>query len=441
MLFRSPGVRSGLAWFDDNEENVSAAVRTTVDEPGLRKDGVRLVRAALWAWMMRERFEDLQRGVLAFGAADAPVESEADAVIQAIDAIYHVMVAARGGEPIDEQAFATRMDAIVEAARRQPSELSAAAPTLLAGVQSALADHHVGAVWSRGFRLDLTDGDELPEWTRAFLSLLASAIAQNSGDIETLGIRSEQALEMFRELGDVWGIAFASQMRSEWLLLEGRLEEALEVADSATTGLEGLTSLSDVTQQRGLGINALLRLGRVDEARERLDLLLEVAHADGSERSILQAEFTAATFALAEGDGEAALGHLALLPGLTASDPVDQLIAWGGSLAARAHLLSGRPDAARAELRTALAPALRSGDQPVIADTALTLATWLAATGRIDDARRAFAASIRIRGGVDATDPTVRRLSETLGTTQTAPEEYTSGAAMVELEQLARLLD
>lgn len=440
-VLRGPGVRRGLEWFDQNEENVSAAVRATVDTPALREDGVRLVRAALWAWMMRERFDELQRGIKAFGATAAPLESEADVIVQGIGAITHIMTMARRDEPLDAGALSTRIDTIVDAARRYPSELSAALPTLLEGVTGALADHIVGTVWSRDFRLDLTGTGDLPEWTRAFLSMLASAIAQNSGDVETLGVESERAVAMFRDLGDVWGIAFASQMRSEWLLLAGRLEEALNVADAATTGLEGLTSVSDVVQQRGLGVTALLRLGRLDEAQARLGDILEVAHADGSERGILQAEFTAATFALATGDGEEALRHLALMPGVAAPGPVDQLVAWRGSLSARAHLLIGRTDAARSELHTALAPALRSGDQPVIADTALTLATWLAAIDRTDDARRAFAASVRLRGGLDATDPTVARLRASLGEPPTAPEEYTPDAALVELEALARLLD
>ena len=63
--------------------------------------------------------------------------------------------------------------------------------------------------------------DDAPEWTRAFVSMMRSAIAQNSGDVDTLGVESERALALFRELGDVWGIAFASQMRSEWLMLAG----------------------------------------------------------------------------------------------------------------------------------------------------------------------------------------------------------------------------
>lgn len=441
-VLRGPRVREGLAWFDANEENVTAAVRTTIATDSLRTEGVRLVRASLWAWMMRERFDDLQRGILAFGSPTAPLESEADAVVQGVDAMVRVMMAARGGEVPDQQAFAERADAIIAAADRHASELTAALPTLLDGVRRALQQFAPGSVWSRDFRLDLRGTERLTDWTRAFLSMLASAIAQNTGDVETLGVESERALRLFRRLGDVWGIAFASQMRSEWLLLQGRLDEALDVADSATVGLEGLTSVSDVLQQRGLGVSALVRLGRLDEGRARLDDMLAVAHADGSERSILLAEFAAATFALATGDADDALRHLSLMPAGAESGPVDQLIAWGASLRARAHLLAERTEEARTEVLTALEPALRSGDQPVIADTALTLALLFAATGRPSDALRAFGASVRIRGALDATDPTVRRLRALVGDpTTAAPEEPSPDAALTELTLLARSLE
>ncbi|MFX6949379.1 hypothetical protein ABTH81_20045, partial [Acinetobacter baumannii] len=44
-------------------------------------------------------------------------------------------------------------------------------------------------------------------------------------------VESERALRIFTEVGDPWGTGIASQLRSEWLILAGRLQEALAVSD------------------------------------------------------------------------------------------------------------------------------------------------------------------------------------------------------------------
>ncbi len=74
------------------------------------------------------------------------------------------------------------------------------------------------------------------------------------------------ALDLFTELGDVWGIALSEQMHSLWLAVCGRLEEALELSDSSTEHMRMITTSWDLAQQQGLAIQMLLRLGRRDEA-------------------------------------------------------------------------------------------------------------------------------------------------------------------------------
>ena len=441
---RGPDVREALAWFDADEENLSAALRASGEQPDLEDVGVRLVRACIWTWLMRERFEEMQSGVARFAEAAAALDSEPAVVVRAI-ALLGTAFARDLGAAMDEVAVATPLDSemtdrvpqgarpgdptpgglallqretplVVAAARAHRSELSAAVGPLLSGIVAAVEAHLPGTPWSRGFTIDDDGIMDAPDWTRAFLSMLRSALAQNGGDNETLGVESEKALSMFRELGDVWGIAFSSQMRSEWLQLAGRLDEALAVADASTEGLAGLTSTTDLVQQRSQSIGLLLRLGRFDEARARLAGSRELARSIESQRAIAQTELDAAMIAIAAGDGATALGHLdpidlELLPSFP-----DQMIAWSQSRRAQALLLENRTDDAHAALGRALPAAARSGDHPIVADVAVSVAGWLATTGRDADARRALIAAARLRGGVDAADPFLTVMRTRLGT-------------------------
>ncbi|MFK4835510.1 ATP-binding protein [Microbacterium sp. ZW T2_14] len=444
-LLRGPHVREGLAWFDADEENLTAALRTCAEQPGLEDVGIQLVRACFWTWIMRERFTELQSGIRRFGDAAAVLDSEPAVVVRAIailglafrpdpggamsapvataptaggapDAAIQSArsaseeSAAHPGEPTPSGLARLEREApaVVAAAAVHRSELSAAVPPLLHGLLEEARRHVPGAPWTRSFTIRDEGLEDAPAWTRAFLSMVRSALAQNTGDSETLGAESDRALSMFLELGDVWGTAFASQMRSEWLQLAGRLEEALAVADASTEGLAGLTSTTDLVQQRSQSIGLLLRLGRIDEARERLAGSRELARSYESPRALAQTDMDAAMIEIAVGDGAAALRHLdaidaEMLPAFPA-----QLTAWSQSRRAQALLLDGRADEAHDALRRAYPAAARSGDQPIVSDVAVSIAGWLAVTGRDADARRALVAAARLRGGVDTTDPFLR---------------------------------
>jgi len=453
-LLRGPRVREAIAWYDANEENLTSALRTA-EAAGDRALGIRVLRGALWAWAMRERFGALSTGLETFATDDAPLDDEPTVVACGLRLLFDVFTATAGragSSAMDagmHAAFRARAVEIGSAARAHPSELSLVLPPLLTAVVHAMDDPD--ARWARmqGLRLDEIDDPDAPAWTRALLAVLRTGIAQNAGEIDALGDGSADALAVFRTLGDPWGIALASQMRAEWLMLHGRLDEALTVADAAHAQLVGLTSTSDILQQRSMSIVILGRLGRFDEAHAQLADIEGMARADGSARALLQFRFTAATLAIAAGDGEAAVAHLTspettmttFGPGGPRSPggpdgpggaddsagagrqngpdgpggPGEQFRAWVGARTAQALLLQGRASDAAAPLRAAIPQARASGDQPIISDAVLTLAWWLAVTGRPDEARRAFGQAVRVRGHADETDPVYRRVEALVG--------------------------
>lgn len=420
-LLRGPRVREAIAWYDANEENLSAALRIA-EASGDRVVGTRVLRGALWAWAMRERFPSLSAGLEVFAGDDAPLDGEPAVVVCGLGLLLSMFVQTAGGgrlDPADEARFRERAGQLAAAVRSYPSELSLVLPPLLGAVGHALdaPDHRASRMW--GLRLEDVDDPDAPAWTRALLAVLRTAFAQNSGEVDALGVESAQALAGFLELGDAWGTALASQMRAEWLTLHGRLDEALAVADAAHAQLVGLTSTSDILQQQATSVGILARLGRFDEAGERMTDIERSAREDGSARAMLQFRFTAATLAIAEGDADGALAHLeapeAILP---SGGPEDQFRAWIDIKRAQALLLVGGPAAletARQALRVAVPTARGTGDQPIISEAVLTFAAWLAATGDSDAARRAFGQAVRLRGHTDDTEPTYRRVVALLG--------------------------
>jgi len=456
---RGPAVRDGLAWFDADDENLSAALRTCADQPNLEEVGLRLVRANLWTWLMRERFEELASGITRFFDVAGALDSEPAVVVRGVGLLARAFDISRReterlapdaagsgdlisdtGSPDAALALLERESpAVIAAAAVHRSELSAVVGPLLRGIAATARDTPPGRPWPRATIIDDDGLADAPEWSRAFVSMMRSAVAQNSGDTVTLGVESERSLETFLRLGDVWGTAFASQMRSEWLQLAGRLEEALEVADTSTEALTGLTSTADLVQQRAQSIGLLLRLGRIDEARDRLEQTARLARDKESPQGIAQADMSAATIEIAVGDGAAALRHLDLVDSDAMPSFPDQLVAWARSKRAQALVLLGRDEEAADALRSALPAAVSSGDHPIVSDVAISLAGWLAAEGREADAARALAAAARIRGGVDAQEPFLTVLRERLGTRSLDFEAPAAGTAPSAEEDVATL--
>lgn len=367
---------------------------------------------------MRERFGELRGAIEHAAVADGVPESEAAAVIDALLLMIPTLSAAPAAAvltPSEVAVFGRRATEITDGATQHPSDLALAVAALIRAAARSLAE--TGGRRIRSWNFSASDDlvADAPPWTHAFLAVLDAASAQNSGDVATLETTSARALEMFQTLGDPWGTALASQLRSEWLVLQGRLEEALAVSDAATAGLAGLTSVWDVIQQSTLTLGILARLGRFDEAWERLDEVRRLAEIDGSTRAIFQYRSSAASLAIAAEDAEETLRHLDAMPALAEGEPQAQLQAWAGARRVQGLVLLGRLEDAREALRETLPLAIASDDQPIAADVVLAMAGWLAADGQTAAARRAFAASVRLRGGEDTTDPAFARLRAQLG--------------------------
>jgi len=405
-VMRGPRLRECLAWFDANEENLTAALRTRT-EAGDRRAGARLLRSLLWAWAVRERGDDLRRGIADLTDHDAPLDDEPSVVIEALALFAAAFPEGWHDVRMTSAQFAARRTEVSEAAERHPSEMTALVGPLLRVAQRLVdageGDRDTAHTW----RVDVTEAElaAAPTWSRAVLHALRAGAAQNAGDTAELGIESERALATFGAVGDPWGVGFSSQLRSEWLVLEGRLEEALAVIDTSAEAVDGLTSASDRLQQRAQGVGVLLRLGRIDEARDRARQMQTAAETDGSARALAQVWMASAQIEVAARDGAAALGYVDLIAFDDLPRLPDQIHAWSDARRAEALLLLGRLGDARDALTRAIPLAVRSRDHPVLAGVLLATAGWLAATGRSATAVDVLTVAAAIRGADDERDP------------------------------------
>ena len=414
-MLRSAGIHEAIAWFDAEEDNMIAALRYAVDAP-LPSTAVQLAAASGWYWTVRDRHLD---AISWFDQVLPLIGDDQSDEAKIVTLMGHLSRAFTGDTAWNDPSVQEQRsrDALA-VSKIQPvgagghELLQVLAPLLLA-FGSALGNE------SWPYLVDVPDGDklDLDEWPTAILHVMRAALAENRGDVEMEGEASARALAMFEKIGDQWGLALARQIRSEWLSLSERLEEALEMTDLSSAGMRDITSAQDALQQQGLSLTLLLRLGRAEEAQVRVQEMLDAAQADGGSRLIVQATTLAATVALARDDLDTARSHLARVDELTPDWPAiyPQLLAAIELTRGRILLREGRLEESLAALRASGEVALASGDHPIIAQVALGFGELAVARGELDEAYRALELAAAIRGVLESADPRVAAILAAIG--------------------------
>ncbi|MEO8690446.1 MAG: AAA family ATPase [Solirubrobacteraceae bacterium] len=209
---------------------------------------------------------------------------------------------------------------------------------------------------------------ELPSETRSFAlealdaARAAGALAEEGlanmtlgiafaygGDAETGLAHFGEAIRIAREVGRVDRLAAAINNLADALLMLGRLDEALTTLEA---GYEEVRALG-LALSHGVVIQATmaeceLRLGRWDEASERLERLLESAHDD--EMRLMLIGLLVALRAR-EGRFETAEALDREAAALVAANVGPQSLVLASTARAEFALLRGDPDAARAIVR------------------------------------------------------------------------------------------
>ena len=407
-LLRGPNIMQAIKWFDDEDDNLASALRYSSGVP-LADVAVNLAVSCAWYWLIRDRNEDAQEWL----STVAPLASGVDGDEAKILSLVHPLVIGFGQE--DLQALPPAEAAVRFGELLKPLadvHLTAGSHELLQLIVPAIkAFASAGGApdWISSVRLPEVSELDLDPWPTAMVHIARAAMAQNRGEVSELGEESLVALDLFTQLGDVWGIALSEQMRSLWLALVGRFEEALALSDSSTEHMRMITTSWDLAQQQGLGIQMLTRLNRMDEARVRVAQMLEDAETGGNARTILQAQLTALSMDVYAGDLASAGNRLAVIDELhdTWHGAPGQIAAMVYTAKASISRQRGDLDEAENQLRAAAEAAVGSHDQPIIGTVALAVATWALARGDVALAVRAVDVSTALIGAYDATHPEI----------------------------------
>ncbi|RFA25216.1 hypothetical protein B7R25_14250, partial [Subtercola boreus] len=412
---RGPGIMAAIAWFDDEEDNLASALRFSGGVP-LPNIVVRLTISCAWYWILRDRNEEAATWLGVAAASASLVEGDEDGDEARLLALLHPLLegfSGRDGDEFDIALLSERLRGLLEPLRSvklgagSHEMLQMFTPALLAFAEVASQPNWLAAV-----RLPRGEDLGLDAWPTAMLHVMRAATAQNRGDVGELGRESDVALELSGVVGDRWGTALAQRMRAEWLTLHGRLEEALDLADSSTAIMRGITSTPDLAREQGLSIQLLWRLGRSAEARVRLAAMLDETDAGGDHRAILNVQINALVLEVALGDLESAGARVPVIDELVSlSKPPTQSVAVLETTKAALARKRGDIDGAHRHLGAAAERALQSGDQPVIGGVAMGIGMLALATGDVRMAVRAADYATAIVGACDATHPDLVAIS------------------------------
>jgi len=422
---RGPEVHAALRWFDEEDDNLAGVLRYAMSG-GLDEWAVRIVAGTAWYWIIRDRNEDAVAWLEQVGPIAERVESDEALIVRTIG----LMVRGFSGmdevrEAPDAREFAPELARLSELAVESDNDILQVMPPLMRAFATALE--------SGGDHVEVPADDiRMSPWARGMLAALRAAFAHNRGRLDELREASALAVELFEQVGDLWGLALARQMRSQWLAVTGRLEEALVVADQSTADLRAITSSWDLQQQQSLAVSVLIRLGRIEEARERVRRMLSDAEEAASGRAMLFAHIGAALLEFALGDVRAAADHLAEADAAAADWPSmpSQLTALMSALHARLALDAGRADEAWRLLEDAARAASQSQDHPIIAGVAVALAEVELAVGLRDGAAVSLELAAELRGAPDLSDPFEHAVRQRLEATASGSHERDAAASV-----------
>ncbi len=424
---RTAGQLDAFATYDRERDNLVAALRFSVDN-GDADTAARLAAAMGWYWLVHDSNVEAQvwfDAVLSMPPSSEPVDRYAVALVTGL----HTLTAVSGDEIAwDDKARVRQLvDRIpeVEAGRGHPLLV------FLPAVRAWLDDADSGFMTVLGDRLDDAD-----TWTRGIVLVMRAYAAENAGDVTVQLSDAQAALTLFTEVGDRWGSSTALQAIANARLVVDDLDGATESLMAALGLARELDSdLADVVLLlvRLAGVRA--RRGDLAGAEELLDRA-EATSARGLWReSRALVAVARAMLRLAQGDvAGARQAHdlsARLLAARAARPP--QLEAGLAATGVEIDLAEGRTDGVRERLAAALALARSTRDMPVVAAVATATASWRTAVDDPRTAARVLGVGAALRGGADATDPLIARLTarlvDELGA-ERLEAEYAAGAEL-----------
>ncbi|MCC3770626.1 AfsR/SARP family transcriptional regulator, partial [Streptomyces sp. UNOC14_S4] len=301
-LLRGPRQRATLDLFEREHDNLRTALRRAV-AAGDEQEALCLVLSVAWFWSLRDHRSDASAWseVVAALGPDPFVEPVEEAVPLHTSCIEAPPPMAP--EVLAEARRGVRMIAIATVENNMQVIGSPEVQDRLRGIIRAYGDgkpqncRFPGSLWFFGIMLsgdfDAMDraverGVELCrehgyEWELAnALQLRAKVLNDRTGGLAQSARDADEALEIFRRLGDAWGIAEALTGRGEARERRGRWTLAAEDYREAVDQVAEIGATSELPSLRARYAEALLEAGIVGPAEGERMLREAIAEADRS---------------------------------------------------------------------------------------------------------------------------------------------------------------
>jgi predicted ATPase/DNA-binding SARP family transcriptional activator len=388
-----------LVWLKrlgDEHDNMHAALRAAVDARDATT-AVRLTARLGWYWWLRgHRAEGLAlaRDVLALAG---PGDGEDLALANVFTALNGLEGAARMEE----------IKAWFRAAERLGGGPQARHPVLR--LVQPLAVLFVTDAQDRTFQLVeplFTDPDP---WLRAVANMIVAQVQLNYGEAaEKAEARMREALDLFRAVGERWGIGFALSTLADMTAARGDFAQAVTWQQEAIALVREVGIREDLPQLEVKLAHQLWLAGDQAEARRMLKQSRESAEDVGMAEVMASVEYGYATIALQDGmldEARERLRRASALVDVTTFAP--QFRAVVRMVQGLVEGAAGDLALAREVLTEAMAIAVESKDSPVVAMVLVGFADLALRDGDPVRAARLLGASVAVRGSVDRSVPEV----------------------------------
>jgi tetratricopeptide (TPR) repeat protein len=301
--------RAEMALRDGRADEAYEKFTLLVDDPGLNDEQVR--QARLGRALARERGGDIEGAIELL--ADLADDARRDPAVQSwLDvAIALTRCYDRAGDfdmaiQIGEEARLSALDLGLE----HTDEYIRLGCTVL-GAYYGRGD----IVRSKSLAAELVAAaDQIgAPHTRGAAYWNASLIAESRGELALALSLVDRALAMFGEGDDVRNLARLRVVHA-WLLLQGtepRPQEALDILEGVRDSIQRHGGKTDIANFNNKRADALLKLGRLDEARESVETALR-EFGDQPRAGAADARLTLARVLRAQGDTEQSIREAAL---------------------------------------------------------------------------------------------------------------------------------
>jgi tetratricopeptide (TPR) repeat protein len=285
------------------------------------------------------------------------------------------------------------------------------------------------------------------EWLAAAAGMMSAALAENSGDMETLRSASVQALRRFRALGERWGLSSALRIAGYVQMMDGDLDAAAGSFAEAGRLLAEMGSTDDEAHMLLQLADIAARRGDLAAAREFFQEALEAAESNGTAMDVGVVSTGIAMFEATLGDVELARSRYAIAKeGLALLGDLHPARHHLRAVAATAGVMIALADAnvplAREHAAQAYQAGVASADMPLVATVAGALACLANDLGQPERAAEMLGSRASVRGGEDLTDLMMTllapRLRDALGADGYA-RAYDRGKALSRAEAIGHL--